>query len=112
MCIDIDGIRDNCTSTGMKFVFYTIISTFTRMKSLILKGFLLLSISGFSQQFKTVEIGIDGLTCSMCSRATEMNIRKLPFVDSVAMDLTNTNGVVTFKKDTQVDLDRIAEAVR
>jgi len=68
--------------------------------------------AGFSQQFKKVEIGVDGLTCSMCTRSVEMNIRKLDFVDSVKMDLTNTNGVVLFKKGATIEIEKIAKAVR
>ncbi len=80
------------------------------------KLFLLFTLLSFkqllSQQFNSVEIGIDGLTCSMCTRTTEMNIRKLSFVENVVMDLSNTNGIITFKKGSVVSLYKIAKAVR
>lgn len=63
-------------------------------------------------QFSKVEIGVDGLTCSMCTRSTEMSIRKLDFVDSVKMDLAHTKGVITFKKDMPVSVEKIAKAVK
>lgn len=71
-----------------------------------------LNSSSVSAQFSKVEIGVDGLTCSMCTRSTEMSIRKLDFVDSVKMDLTNTNGIITFKKDKKVSVEKIAKAVK
>lgn len=79
----------------------------------LLLGFALLLNSGsLSAQFSKVEIGVDGLTCSMCTRSTEMSIRKLDFVDSVKMNLANTNGIITFKKGMQVSVEKIAKAVK
>ncbi len=62
-------------------------------------------------QFESAEIGVDGLTCSSCTRAVEMNLYKLDFIDSVAMDLTNTNGEIFFKKGVKVSIEKIAKAV-
>jgi copper chaperone CopZ len=72
----------------------------------------LFNVSALLAQFSKVEIGVDGLTCSMCTRSTELSIRKLDFVDSVKMDLTNTNGVITFKKGMPVSVEKIAQAVK
>lgn len=82
------------------------------MKKILLLVCFILSLEGFAQQFKTAEVGVDGLTCSMCTRSTELSIRKLDFVDSVKMDLTNTNGIIYFKKGSEVKLEKIAKAVR
>jgi len=65
-----------------------------------------------AQQFTSAEVGINGLTCSMCTRTTELSIRKLDFVDSVIMDLTNTNGIIIFKKGAVVSVEKIAKAVK
>ena len=81
------------------------------MNNILIAIFFIITTSTYSQQFKSVEIGVDGLTCSMCTRTTELNIRKLNFVDSVIMDLSNTNGVITFKKGSEVSLEKIAKAV-
>lgn len=62
-------------------------------------------------QFQSAEIGVDGLTCSACTRAVEMSVRKLDFVDSVAMDLSNTNGQLFFKKRAKISVEKIAKAV-
>lgn len=62
-------------------------------------------------QFQSVQIGINGLTCSQCSRSVDMSIRKLPFVKEVRMDLQNTEAEITFKEGTIVDVKKIAQAV-
>jgi copper chaperone CopZ len=62
-------------------------------------------------QFKTAEIGVDGLTCSACTRTVEMSIRKLDFVQDVQMNLEHTEGKITFKPNVKVDIEKIAKAV-
>jgi len=58
-----------------------------------------------------VEIGVNGLTCSMCTRSVEMSIMRLDFVDSVVMDLETTEGKVYLKSEEPADLKRIARAI-
>ncbi|MEI7802740.1 MAG: heavy metal-associated domain-containing protein [Bacteroidota bacterium] len=62
-------------------------------------------------QFTWAQIGVNGLTCSQCTRSVEMSIRKLPFVQDVEMNLENTEGKIIFKKDAPVEFDKIAKAV-
>lgn len=62
-------------------------------------------------QFKTAEIGVDGLTCSACTNATEQSLLKLDFVDYVEMDLNANIARVTFKPGKPVDLSRLAAKV-
>jgi copper chaperone CopZ len=80
------------------------------MKKLFVVSCILLSLVGRTQ-FISAEIGIDGLTCSACTRSAEMSIRKLPFVADVKMNIENTNGIITFKADTTIDMRKIAQAV-
>ncbi|HEY6160168.1 MAG TPA: heavy-metal-associated domain-containing protein [Bacteroidia bacterium] len=61
--------------------------------------------------FNWVKLGVNGLTCSQCTRSVEMKIRQLDFVDSVSMNLEHTEGEVFFKKGKKVDIERIADAV-
>jgi copper chaperone CopZ len=65
-----------------------------------------------SGQFKEVEIGVNGLTCSQCSRTVEMQIRKLGFVKDVDMNLEHTEGKIFFKNQKKVDVNKIAKAVK
>src|ERR1700746_2210399 len=84
-----------------------------RMKNIkiFLSAFLLLLQFGVSAQFNYALIGVDGLTCSACTRSVEMSIRKLNFVDSVTMNLEHTEGKIIFKKGAKVEVDKIAKAV-
>src|SRR5947207_1582573 len=58
-----------------------------------------------------VQIGVNGLTCSACSRSVEMSIRRLDFVQNVEMNLENTERKITFKPNSKVDFEKIAQAV-
>lgn len=73
---------------------------------------LLLSLAGSSYaQFQSVKIGVDGLTCSQCSRSVEMQLRKLDFIKEVTMDLEHTEGVLALKPNKKVAFDQIAKAI-
>ncbi|MEO6904284.1 MAG: heavy metal-associated domain-containing protein [Bacteroidia bacterium] len=61
--------------------------------------------------FDSVEIGINGLTCSQCTRSVELSIRKLSFVDNVEMNLEHSEGKITFKPNAKVSIEEIADAV-
>lgn len=66
----------------------------------------------FSQaKVLSVKIGVNGLTCPMCTRSVEMEIRKLSFVKEVTMNLEHTEGVITFNENETVNFHRIAKAV-
>jgi copper chaperone CopZ len=62
-------------------------------------------------QFKSVEMGIDGLTCSMCSRSVEMSLVKLDFIDRVEMDLNSNRSEIFFNEGMYVSIDKVAQAV-
>ncbi len=62
-------------------------------------------------QFETVYLGVNGLTCSQCSRTVEMSIRKLDFVADVKMNLEHTEGKILLKKNKKADMEKIAQAV-
>lgn len=63
-------------------------------------------------QVLSAKIGINGLTCSQCSRSVEMQLLKLPFVKTVNMDLERTEGSINFKEGTKVDFSKVAKAVK
>jgi copper chaperone CopZ len=71
---------------------------------------LILSVK-MGAQFSWVQIGVDGLTCSQCSKSVEMSIRKLDFVQNVDMNLEHTEGKITFKPGAKVNVEKIAKAV-
>jgi copper chaperone CopZ len=72
---------------------------------------LLFCVMQTQAQFKWAMVGVNGLTCSACSRTVEMAIRKLPFVKTVQMNLDNTEGKIIFVDNANVDIEKIAKAV-
>jgi hypothetical protein len=60
---------------------------------------------------KWVDIGVDGLTCSACTRSVEMSVSRLFFVDSVVMNLEKAEGRIYLKEGDPINLKAIAKAV-
>ena len=86
------------------------------MKAICFKAVIIIILGlfeGFDSQaqFETVYIGVNGLTCSQCSRTVEMSIRKLDFVADVQMNLEHTEGKIILKKNKKADIDKVAQAV-
>jgi copper chaperone CopZ len=82
------------------------------MKKICYLLILLLSASGIvSAQVVRAELQAAGLTCSMCSRATDKQLRTLDFIDSVGTDLSHATFLLYFKKDKVVDFDQIRKKV-
>ncbi|MFD0940375.1 heavy-metal-associated domain-containing protein [Pedobacter boryungensis] len=65
-----------------------------------------------AQQITTVEMQVTGLTCSMCSQATEKSLRTLDYVSNVTPDLNKNLFVITFKKDKAVNFDQLNKKVK
>ena len=65
-----------------------------------------------AQQVNTVEMQVTGLTCSMCSQATEKSLRTLDYVSNVTPDLNKNLFVITFKKDKAVSFDQLNKKVK
>lgn len=63
-------------------------------------------------QYAEVRIGVDGLTCSQCTRSVEMQLRRLDVVKDVRMNLEHTNGIVRLDSTKNTDLSRLAKAVK
>lgn len=63
-------------------------------------------------QFTNAEVQVSGLTCSMCSKATEKSLRTLGFISDIKTDLNNNLYIITFKKDVPVNLQAISKKVQ
>lgn len=72
--------------------------------------FALLAMASVAQ-ITEIKVGVNGLTCSACTRSVEMSILRLDFVDSVQMSLENTEGLVFTKKTSPIDFNKIAKTV-
>jgi copper chaperone CopZ len=82
-----------------------------KIRGVILLSGLLFVLKTQAASIQFISIGVNGLTCSMCTRSVEMSIRKLDFVDSVVMDLVSTEGKIFIAAGTTPDFRAIAKAV-
>ncbi|HYM20059.1 MAG TPA: heavy metal-associated domain-containing protein [Candidatus Kapabacteria bacterium] len=62
-------------------------------------------------QFISADVGVDGLTCSLCSKGTEVTLKKLAFVDTIWVDLNDLVAHIRFKKDTKVSMDDVRKMI-
>lgn len=81
------------------------------MKDILILIFTVLSCTIVKGEFLSAEIGVDGLTCSQCSRSVEMKLRALDFVADVQMNLEQNIGVITFRPGKVVRIEKMAQAV-
>lgn len=83
------------------------------MKTLkIFIALFIISITAAKAQFTKAELQVSGLTCSMCSKATEKSLRTLEFIGDIKADLNRNIFLITFKKDVPVNLDQISKKVQ
>lgn len=73
---------------------------------------LLMFQKAVAQQVQSVEIQVNGLTCSMCSQATEKSLQTLSYVEKVTPDLNRNLFVVSFKKGSTVNFDQLYKKVK
>jgi copper chaperone CopZ len=82
------------------------------LKYFIIISAMFVSGTSFAQKITRAEVQVNGLTCSMCSKATETSLQSLEFIDSVIPDLNRNVFVLSFKADQQVDIDQIRDKVQ
>lgn len=82
------------------------------MKTLKIFIVLLITTISAKAQFTKAELQVSGLTCSMCSKATEKSLRTLEFIGDIKVDLNRNIFLITFKKDAPVNLDQISKKVQ
>jgi copper chaperone CopZ len=62
-------------------------------------------------QFVSATLGINGLTCSMCSFAVQSELERLPFVEQATLNLNTNVAEVLFKTDQKVNIREVVDAV-
>lgn len=72
---------------------------------------MLLSINSFAQISKA-EIVATGLTCSMCSNAINKQLKKLPEVEKVDIDLNSNTFTILLKKNNTISPKVLKESVQ
>lgn len=82
------------------------------MRFLLVLAGLFSSLISFGQ-IEYLTVGINGLTCSQCSRSVELQLRKLDFIKDVDMNLQQTEGRITLQNShTAIPFEAIAGAVK
>lgn len=72
---------------------------------------LLLVLNKASAQFKTATLGINGLTCSLCSYSVEKELEKVDCIAAVEMDLNQNIAKLIFEENIPVDMKAVVNAV-
>jgi len=62
-------------------------------------------------QFISATLGINGLTCSLCSFGVERELYKLDFIEQVKMDLNQNIATILFKSNNNVYMKKLIAAV-
>ena len=65
-----------------------------------------------AQQISSANLQVTGLTCSMCSNATQKSLETLSFISTVKPDLNKNIFVLTFKKGADINLDLVRKKVQ
>jgi copper chaperone CopZ len=81
------------------------------IKFLFLSLFILTGSNLYAQNISNAELQVTGLTCSMCSKATETSLKTLDFIQAIKPDLNKNLFMLTFKKDAKVNIDQIRKKV-
>ena len=81
------------------------------MKKALIFGLITFSLLPLTAQFVSADVQVSGLTCSLCSRSTEMAIRELDFISDVEVDLNRALFVLRFVEGKDIDMDQIPRQV-
>ncbi|MEH3115380.1 heavy-metal-associated domain-containing protein [Pedobacter terrae] len=73
---------------------------------------LFFAVNVSAQKISSADLQVTGLTCSMCSNATQKSLETLNFITSVKPDLNKNSFVLTFKKDANINLDLVRKKVQ
>jgi copper chaperone CopZ len=84
------------------------------MKSIskILVTLLILLSQNINAQIAKAEIVATGLTCSMCSNAINKQLKKIPEVEKVTIDLNTNTFSISLKKGNQVSPKTLKECIQ
>jgi len=62
-------------------------------------------------QFTKANLQASGLTCALCSNAVNKALQKLSFVASVKPDIKNSSFDISFKENSDINIDDLKNAV-
>lgn len=72
---------------------------------------MLLSVLAGNAQFSKASLQASGLTCALCTKAINKSLEKLPFVESITVDIKSSTFDIAFRSGNPVDIDAIRKGV-
>lgn len=72
---------------------------------------LLLVATAAQAQFKSARLQAAGLTCAMCTKAINNALDQIAFIESLDVDIKNSEFIIDFKEGANVDPDALKQAV-
>lgn len=84
---------------------------FKKNISKLLSLFFIFNVFFVKAQIESIEVGVNGLTCSQCTRSVELALRKLPFVKKIEMNLQLNKGTILIEEQKELELEKINEAI-
>ena len=78
---------------------------------LVLISLLWLPVAAWAAEQEVVEISITGLACPFCAYGLEKNLKKLPEVSTVTVNLADSMARVAMNADREADLEAIKKAI-
>ena len=73
--------------------------------------FIIIPLTVSYSQVTQAVVGVDGFTCSLCAKGVEEQFRSMDFVKSVKVDLKKTTFTIVFKKDINIDINKLRDGV-
>lgn len=73
---------------------------------------LLLPIAWAAPPSGRIEVTINGMVCSFCAQGIERNLRRLPGVEGVSVDLGQHRVAITLRPGSAVEDGQIRKAIR
>lgn len=62
-------------------------------------------------QVQKIIIGVNGLTCSQCSKSVYNKLIQLDFIQKVEMDLNEHTAMILLKNENEYNIDKLSNAV-
>ncbi len=63
-------------------------------------------------EFRSVEVGVDGLDCASCAGSVERALRRIRGVESASFRLADSTAVLTLKPGNTIALDQVRDALK
>lgn len=81
------------------------------MKTLLLLLTLFGSQAIYAETIETIEIGVNGLSCSFCVDKLDRNLEALPSINNAEVSLKNKTARIVMKAGAKADISAIRAAI-